>query len=620
MRIVRVRIQNFRCIRQAELFPAQHNVLLGPNNSGKTAVLEGLNLLLNPEISTYSHAIDENDFFCRIYQTMPVPGTPTGPAPAAGLGTASMPPAAPPVDPIPPIPAPVIRIEAVLADLKEEDEDLFRDWLVPWCDAPPGVIEATEEGQDPFANAKTAIRVVFEAWYDAEEDDFFYETFFLPSEALAREDCQRLTKEHKRHIGFLIYRDFRALTRPVNLDPGALFGRLLQSQDVAPQHFEEVLRHLRGALDPMTLEPDFGSVLTAYKAELERYLLLSPTSTSRLSFELTDGTRSQLKEIAQMYALDTVPLPLQTSGAGTRSLAILAFLTLIMRRRGRGILALEEPETFLFPHAQRRVIDECLTLASQSFVTTHSPYVLERMPVEGVGRIERQLDGAVTWNVLPADNVKQVNLYSRRLHHGFCEALLGRGAVVVEGDSDRWWIAAASRILDGKVWNNRRCEAFELQGIAVVSADTNGDICKTGKFFADAGLKVVAVVDSISDATLVADLCAGGFPAIFLKQTGLEDVLARNLPIALVRRILTEAPHSKTPLTAAADVSAMTEPDARDGCREMLIRNKGSHFLHEWIISQVDEASLPDALKDIVDMVLGYVVADTEVGTCSLIR
>jgi len=619
MRIVRVRIQNFRCIRQAELFPTKHNVLLGPNNSGKTAVLEGLNLLLNPEISTYSHAIDENDFFCRCYQATTTPAAIVAPVDVPGSGADSIP-SATPVSPIAPVPAPVIRIEAVLVDLNEEDEDLFRDWLVPWCDVPPSVIEATEAGQDPFENAKKAIRGVFEAWYDVEEDDFYYETFLLPAEGVAREDCQKLTREHKRHIGFLIYRDFRALTRPVNLDPGALFGRLLQSQDVTPQHFEEVLNHLHGALDPMTLEPEFAAILNAYKAELERYLLLSPTSTSRLSFELTDGTRSELKAISQMYALDTVPLPLQTSGAGTRSLAILAFLTLIMRRRGKGILALEEPETFLFPHAQRRVIDECLALSSQSFVTTHSPYVLERIPVEGVGRIDRRVDGTVTWNVLPAANVKQVNLYSRRLQHGFCEALLGRGAVIVEGDSDRWWIAASSRILSGKVWNNRQCEAFELQGIAVVSTDTNGDICKTGKFLADAGLKVVAVIDNISDSTLVSDLCAGQFPAIFIKQTGLEDVLAQNLSLALVRRILTEAPHSKTPLAAAADVSAMTESDARTACREMLIRNKGSHFMHEWIISLVDETSLPNTLKDIVDMVLGYVVANSDVGTCSLIR
>src|SRR5439155_12937753 len=36
MRIVRLRISNFRCVRSAELFPTAQNVLLGPNNTGKT--------------------------------------------------------------------------------------------------------------------------------------------------------------------------------------------------------------------------------------------------------------------------------------------------------------------------------------------------------------------------------------------------------------------------------------------------------------------------------------------------------------------------------------------------------------------------------------------------------
>ena len=35
MRIVRLRISNFRCVRSAEPFPTAQNVLLGPNNTGK---------------------------------------------------------------------------------------------------------------------------------------------------------------------------------------------------------------------------------------------------------------------------------------------------------------------------------------------------------------------------------------------------------------------------------------------------------------------------------------------------------------------------------------------------------------------------------------------------------
>jgi len=594
MRIARIRISNFRCIKEADIIPSQHNVLLGPNNTGKTAVLEALNLVLNPEVTAHSQAIDENDFFRRNYlpiTTAAEPPTGHGSDPAqSGMAPSAE------ADGQPPTLLPKIRIEAVLTDLDSDDQDCFRDTLVPWRDRSHEVVDGTPEGEDPFQNAMPAIRVVFEGWYDPQEDDFFYATFFLPSAGMDREDCPTFHREHKRQIGFLIYRDFRALTRPITLDPTTLFSRLLHSQDVIPKHFEDVLARLDGALDPMTSEADFASILNSYKAELERFLSLSGGEYSALSFELSDRTRSQVKQIAQLHVHDEIALPVQNMGAGTRSLSILAILTLIMRRRGRGILALEEPETFLFPHAQRRVIDECIALANQTFVTTHSPYVLERIPVDGVGRIERRPNGLVSWTPLSTTNVKQVNLYSKRLRHSFCEALLGRGVVVVEGDSDRWWIYGASRILTGKDWNGKRQEALELQGIAVVSADSNGDIPKTTMFFAEAGLKAVAVVDRVDDMGLIGELCGAPHPTLFLRQVGLETVLAEQLPIDLVRKILKETPHSRDRLLDPAVVSAMSDPDARAACREMLIRNKGSASMHEWILALIDETTLPPTL------------------------
>ena len=611
MKVIRIRIKNFRCVKEAEISPRQHNVLLGPNNIGKTTLLEALNLVLNPEFTYRSRVVDENDFYRREYRR-------------EQPGLADVPPedeepveqAAPAETELPP---PTIRIELVLTGLNDKDEAAFREQIVPWQDEPPQVVEEADEGQDPFEHARPAIRVVFEAWYDEAEDEFDFATYFLPAPDVPREECAPFTREHKRQVGFLIYRDFRALTRAITLEPGGLFNTLLQSREIQPKHFEEALDRAANALAPMTEEGDLAGLLAAYQAELERFLPLSPDESPHLCFELTDRTRNQVKQVAQLYVGGASALPMQKLGAGGRSLALLAMLTLIMRRRGRGILALEEPETFLFPHAQRRVIDEALSLASQTFITTHSPYVLERLPVEGVGRLSTA-DDVLKWHSISTDNVKQINLYSKRLRQVHCEALMGRGVIVVEGDSDRWWLTGVGNHLNGQEWNGRTQEALDLQGISVVSADTNGDILKLCNFFSDAGLQTAGLFDQIGDATLVANACSSPYPCVFLKATGIEKLLAAELPVDLLKRMLVEAPHSRVPLQAAAAVEAMTDPNARMHAESFLIHNKGSGPLHRWLLEQLTPDSLPPTLCDILDLLSQYVAGREQLGSCSILR
>lgn len=588
MQIVRITIQNFRCIREAVIHPVKNNVLLGPNNIGKTAVLEALNLVLNPEIGSRWKVIDENDFFDRNY-----------------------------LPPNEEEEAPHTRIELVLAGMTGDDEDMFRENLVSWKADSLEVIESVEEGVDPFANAIPAVRVFFDGWYDPEEDEFASGTFFLREASLLREDCPVFTKKHKRHIGFLIYRDFRALTRPITLEPGNLFNTLLLSQEVHPKHFEEALQGVRNALDPMAQEPDFSALLSAYKTELERFLPLAGDEHPDLCFELTDMTREQVKAASQLYVSLGCRRPIQKMGAGTRSLALLAILTLIMRRRQGGILALEEPETFLYPHAQRRVIDECIVLASQMFVTTHSPFVLERMPVEGVGRVENNA-GCLSWQPLLTANVKQINLYSKRLRQIHCEALMGRGVIVVEGDSDRWWLTGVSNALNGRVWQNRVQEALELQGISIVSADSNGDIHKLCKFFHDSGLQTLALFDNSNQPAFLAEAMTAPYPCLFLQASGLEEVLSKHLRLDVLLEMLLNAPYSRAPLLDETTVNGFNETDVRQQSKDFLIANKGSGPLHFWIIEKLGPSDFPDALCAACDLTSAYVSRHGNLGICTL--
>jgi putative ATP-dependent endonuclease of OLD family len=177
--IVQLEIRNFRCIKHALLHPQKHNVFLAPNNSGKTAVLEALNLLLNPDLSAWARVIDENDFYNREYFTPDTDNQPT------------------------------IGIEAVLSGLTEDDEgeDGFRSGLVAWDPGLAQVLDEAEEGEDPFQGREVATRVAFEAFYDPEEDDFKWLTFFRRKPNENRADAPRFAKTHKKRIGFLIYRD-----------------------------------------------------------------------------------------------------------------------------------------------------------------------------------------------------------------------------------------------------------------------------------------------------------------------------------------------------------------------------------------------------------------------------
>jgi putative ATP-dependent endonuclease of OLD family len=588
MQIVRIAIQNFRGVKNAVILPVKSNVLLGPNNVGKTAVLEALNLLLNPEMGSRWKVIDENDFFERRYLPL-IEGDE----------------------------APRIRIELVLTGMTDEDEDVFREYLVPWRADNQQVVESAEEGTDPFANAESAIRVVFEGWYDPAEDEFESATYFLREASLTRDDCAIFAKQHKRHIGFLIYRDFRALTRPITLEPGNLFNTLLLSQEVQPKHFEEALQGVRNALNPTTQEPDFAALLSAYKTELELFLPLAGDEHPNLCFELTDLTREQVKAASQLYVSTGCGRPIQKLGAGSRSLALLAILTLIMRRRHGGILALEEPETFLYPHAQRRVIDECTALASQMFVTTHSPFVLERMPVEGVGRVENKA-GNLTWKPMSTAQVKQINLYSKRLRQIHCEALMGRGVIVVEGDSDRWWLTGISNGLNRQKWRERKQEALELQGISVVSADSNGDIHKLCKFFDESGLRTIALFDNTSGAEFLTKSLAATYPSFFLQAYRLEDILSKHLPVSILREMLSKAPHSRTPLLEEEIVNALTEPDVRQKSEDFLLVNKGSGPMHFWLIDKLRLGEYPGALCDVCDLATAYVTRHEDVGVCTI--
>ncbi|MCH7680930.1 AAA family ATPase, partial [candidate division KSB1 bacterium] len=191
-----IKIDNFRCVRSANIYPTQHNVLLGPNNTGKTTILEAINMVLNPELTFRTNVIDENDFYNRHYLIEDISEIKqdsisnelenNGDVDVSESQTEEN-----------NEENPEIYIEITLSDFSTEDEDQFNDKLVVWDPENNIIIESTQEGEEPLKNAQTAIRVCFSAWYDQDEDDFDHSTYFLNHNELERENCPRFGKEDK---------------------------------------------------------------------------------------------------------------------------------------------------------------------------------------------------------------------------------------------------------------------------------------------------------------------------------------------------------------------------------------------------------------------------------------
>ena len=63
MKVCRLNIHGFRGIKAASVLLPKHAVLIGDNNTGKTTLLEALDLVLGPDRLNRQPPIDEHDFF-----------------------------------------------------------------------------------------------------------------------------------------------------------------------------------------------------------------------------------------------------------------------------------------------------------------------------------------------------------------------------------------------------------------------------------------------------------------------------------------------------------------------------------------------------------------------------
>jgi hypothetical protein len=346
MRVARLDIQGFRGIKRGRVTLGTHTVLLGPNNCGKTAVLDALALVLGRD--RLVRTLTEHDFH----------GSDPGPTDR-------------------------IQIIATLTGFTPNDAGQHPEWFragraVPqWYDVAGDAIHA--EPDNP--SWELCARIGYAARFDRESLGAETVRFFLDDveyeDPLLEEGLVSVPNTILAEVGFFLVPAARTWDRMMSFG-SELFRRVVTTVGGLPAAAVRDERdRLRSPQNPLEDDEKLRNIVDRANEELARLFARNP----RLRLRIT-GTDSEavLDAVTPHYEMEGGPtLPAKRHGTGLVSLQVLLLLLEFGRSRseaGKGFcLGVEEPELHVPPALQRHLVHRLQSLCTQTIATSHSPLV-----------------------------------------------------------------------------------------------------------------------------------------------------------------------------------------------------------------------------------------------------
>lgn len=570
MQIARVVVNNFRGIEAGAVTLSGHAVFLGDNNVGKSTLLEAIDLVLGPERLSRRPVIDEHDFYAGRY-----------------LNDKEA--------------AVSIKIEVVVSDLSDEQQRHFREHIEWWSTTEQKLLEGPPAEGTDVAGITAALRVFFEGHYDKEEDDFTGSTFFA-TPLLAEGVYPGFKTTDKRKCGFLYLRTLRTGARALSLERGSLLDVILRLQDKRVTMWEDLLAELRKL--PVADKPELGiaPLLKDVQDAVRRFVPSDWAEEPHM--RVSDLTRESLRKDLTVFMGtgakrqdgSTYSAPYQHQGTGTINTLVLALLSIIAGLKQRVIFAMEEPEIALPPHTQKRIVNSVRGTSAQALFTSHSPYVLEEFSPSEMHILRRET-GNLSATLATYPPAVKPKAYKAEFRARFCEALLARYVLVVEGRTEFDALPAAARRLSEL--NPAKYKTLEALGVAVINAQTDAQVAPLGKFFSDLGKTVFAVFDKQAPESSAAIKAAVHHP-FESTETGFENVVLLHTAEAALRRYALGLVVEQTwpnHLVAKTPTAAHTLEQIRDALGQFFSWAKGSGDAGD-LLGNCMEAEMPKYVRD----------------------
>jgi len=413
MRILGLRIYNFRGVTTATLIFKERSAFIGPNGVGKSTIVDALSLVLGR--SRMVQNLTEHDFYGSV-----------------------------------PVAADRIRIVATLGGFSTNEPDDHGDWFRRDRGVPKWWDSASLRALDnPAADAELCVEVGFCARFDSEELAVETMRYFHDDDALVDpyvdEGVNLAPTRLLNELGFYVLPARRTWDGVASFGSD-LFRRAVSAAGGIPA--TSVLAHrdqLRAPVSPLEADPAMQALVAAMNQRLGA--LMGGATDFKLRVTATDS-ESLLKALVPHYQKAGTPtLPAHRHGTGLVSLqSLVLLLETGVARRAAGkpfILALEEPELHIGPGLQRRLIEDAVALSNQVIVTTHSPEVGSVFRAEDI-QVLSTLAGVMTGRSLlqtarnaTPNAVRQIVLDQRPRT---VEALMFPNILVPEGRIDDTWL------------------------------------------------------------------------------------------------------------------------------------------------------------------------------------
>jgi putative ATP-dependent endonuclease of the OLD family len=468
LKVVRLSIANFRGIKSAELLFDGHTLIVGTNNVGKSTICEALDLVLGPDRLNRFPPVDEFDFYNAIYLTVPVD---EGEKP----------------QPVP------LRIEVVLIEISGEIGNKCSGNVEFWHLKERRILGPGEVAAANPPDVVPCLRIETLGKYDPDEDEFVAKTYFSQSPDAAVGELTTVPKPIKRLFGFLYLRALRTGSRALSLERGSLLDIILRTKGVRTSLWEKTISRLRG-LDIEADAAEIAPVLRSVEKRLARYIALESLGNAT-KLHVSELTREHLRKTMTFFlalSADQGHVPFAHAGTGTINTLVLALLSFIADLKPETVIfAMEEPEVAVPPHTQRRIAEYLLTKTTQAFVTSHSPFVIEKFEPSKTLLLARNAGVVTARKVSDATGLKD-NDYKRFSRSGLSECMLGRGAIVVEGVTELHAMPVVARRMEE---NDKTLQPLDIAGVAFFDADGESNMPKFGKFFNTLGLRTFAFYD-----------------------------------------------------------------------------------------------------------------------------